>query len=38
MTPLDGTLAQLRPTLCKPMDCSGAGSFVHGSFQVIILE
>ena len=26
------------PTLCDPMDCSLPGSFVHGIFQVRILE
>ena len=30
--------AQLCLTLCDPMDCSPAGSFVHGIFQAGILE
>ena len=29
---------QLSPTLCDPMDCSQAGSSVHGIFQARILE
>ena len=29
---------QLCPTLCNPVDCSPSGSFVHGIFQVRILE
>ena len=32
------SFAQLRPTLCDPMDCSPPGSSVHGIFQVRILE
>ena len=31
-------LLQLCPTLCDPMDCSLAGSSVHGSLQARILE
>ena len=31
-------VAQLCPTLCDLMDCSPAGSSVHGTYQVIILE
>ena len=31
-------LAQSCPTLCDPMDCSLAGSSVHGIFQARILE
>ena len=30
--------AQLRPTLCDPMDYSPPGSFVHGILQARILE
>ena len=30
--------AQLRPTLCDPMDYSPPGSSVHGIFQARILE
>ena len=29
---------QLCPTLCKPMDCSLPGSFIHGILQAGILE
>ena len=29
---------QLCPTLCDPMDCSPAGSSVHGILQARILE
>ena len=31
-------LLQSCPTLCKPMDYSPPGSFVHGILQVRILE
>ena len=31
-------VAQLCPTLCKPMDCSLPGSSVHGILQARILE
>ena len=31
-------LLQLSPTLCSPMDCSPAGSSIHGIFQARILE
>ena len=31
-------LLQLYPTLCDPMDCSPAGSSVHGILQARILE
>ena len=34
----DGMLAQLRLTLCNPVDCSLPASSVHGIFQVRILE
>ena len=34
----DGMHAQLCPTLCDPLDCSPAGSSVHGIFQARILE
>ena len=34
----DGVLAQLRLTLCNPVDCSLPASSVHGIFQVRILE
>ena len=30
--------AQLHLTLCDPMDCSPAGSSVHGVFQARILQ
>ena len=30
--------AQLRPTLCDPMDCSPPGSSVHGISEAGILE
>ena len=32
------SVAQSCPTLCDPMDCSLAGSSVHGIFQARILE
>ena len=31
-------VTQLCSTLCKPMDCSPPGSFVHGIIQARILE
>ena len=31
-------VAQSRPTLCDPMNCSPPGSSVHGIFQAGILE
>ena len=31
-------VAQSRPILCHPMDCSPPGSYVHGILQAIILE
>ena len=31
-------IAQSRPTLCNPMDCSSPGSSTHGIFQARILE
>ena len=31
-------VAQLRPTLSDPMDCSLPGSSVHGIFQARVLE
>ena len=31
-------VAQLRPTLCNPMEYSLPGSSVHGIFQAIVLE
>ena len=33
-----GSVAQLRLTLCDPMDCSPPGSSVHGILQARILE
>ena len=30
--------AQLRPTVCDPMDCSPSVSSVHGIFQTRVLE
>ena len=35
---LVGSVAQLCPNLCKPMDCSPPGSSVHGISQARILE
>ena len=32
------SVAQSRPTVCDPMDCSLPGSSVHGLFQARILE
>ena len=34
----ESEVAQSRPTLCDPMDCSLPGSSIQGSFQVSILE
>ena len=34
----ESEVAQLCPTLCDPMDCSLAGSSIHGIFQARILE
>ena len=31
-------VAQSRPTLCNPMDCSLPGSLVQGIFQARVLE
>ena len=31
-------VAQLRPTLSDPMDCSLPGSSIHGIFQARVLE
>ena len=31
-------VAQSGPTLCDPMDCSLAGSSIHGIFQARVLE
>ena len=31
-------VAQSRPTLCDPMDCSPPGSSAHGIFQAGVLE
>ena len=31
-------VAQARPTLCHPMDCSLPGSSVHGILQAGVLE
>ena len=36
--PFVGTFAQLRPTLCNPVDCSPPGSSVHGFSQARIPE
>ena len=33
-----GDVAQSRPTLSDPMDCSPPGSSVHGIFQATVLE
>ena len=33
-----GDVAQSRPTLCDPMDCSPPGSSIHGIFQARVLE
>ena len=34
----ESEVAQSRPTLCNPMDCSLPGSSVHGIFQARVLE
>ena len=34
----ESEVAQSRPTLCNPVDCSLPGSSVHGIFQAIVLE
>ena len=34
----DSEVAQWCPTLCNPMDCSPAGSYVHGILQARIPE
>ena len=34
----ESEVAQSCLTLCNPMDCSLPGSFVHGTFQVRVLE
>ena len=34
----ESEVAQSCPTLCDPMDCSPAGSSVHGIFQARVLE
>ena len=34
----ESEVAQLRPTLGNPMDCSLPGSSVHGIFQARVLE
>ena len=34
----ESEVAQSRPTLCDPMDCSPPGSSVHGIFQARVLE
>ena len=34
----ESEVAQLRLTLCDPMDCNLSGSSVHGIFQAIALE
>ena len=34
----ESEVAQSRPTLSDPMDCSLPGSFVHGIFQAKVLE
>ena len=34
----ESEVAQLRPTLSDPMDCSLPGSSVHGIFQARVLE
>ena len=34
----ESEVAQLRPTLCDPMDCSLQGSSVHRIFQAGVLE
>ena len=34
----ESKVAQSRPTLCDPMDCSLPGSSIHGIFQARVLE
>ena len=34
----ESEVAQSRPTLCDPMDCSPPGSSIHGIFQAGVLE
>ena len=34
----ESEVAQSRPTLCDPMDCSLPGSSVHGILQARVLE
>ena len=34
----ESEVAQSRPTLCDPMDCSPPGSSVHGILQARMLE
>ena len=34
----ESEVAQSRPTLSDPMDCSLPGSYVHGIFQARVLE
>ena len=34
----ENEVAQSRPTLCDPIDCSLPGSSVRGIFQAIVLE
>ena len=34
----ESEVAQSRPTLCDPMDCSLPSSSTHGIFQAIVLE
>ena len=34
----ESEVAQLRPTLSDPMDCSPPGSSAHGIFQARVLE
>ena len=34
----ESEFAQSSPSLCDPMDCSIAGSSIHGIFQARVLE
>ena len=34
----ESEVAQSRPTLCDPVDCSLSGSSVHGIFQARVLD
>ena len=34
----ESEVAQLRPTLSDPMDCSPPGSSIHGIFRATVLE